>query len=382
MENLIFSLNATVPIFLLMVLGFILKKLGLIDDVFASKMNKFVFLVPLPVLLFEDLSTVDFAEVWNLKFVLFCFAATLICIALAAAVSFLWKDKSIQGEFIQASYRSSAALLGIAFIQNIYGDAGMAPLMIIGSVPLYNIMAVVVLSFFQPERKKLDKEVWAKTLKGIVTNPIIIGIIVGLLWSALRIPLPGILEKTVSDVGATATPLGLMAMGASFDLKKAFGKAKPAVTASVMKLLLFAAMFLPLAVGLGFRREELVAILVMLSSATTVSRSLSCSIRSSSAVPLETVALVDELATSLIPLTTVNSLSRLFSSSVNSAGILPVSSISGGFDPCLYTRIFPGDRPSSARSSVSTDPSSTFITPIECRLINSCLRFFTALYAR
>ena len=151
MENLIFSLNATVPIFLLMVLGFILKKLGLIDDVFASKMNKFVFLV-----------TVDFAEVWNLKFVLFCFAATLICIALAAAVSFFWKDKSIQGEFIQASYRSSAALLGIAFIQNIYGDAGMAPLMIIGSVPLYNIMAVVVLSFFQPERKKLDKEVWAK----------------------------------------------------------------------------------------------------------------------------------------------------------------------------------------------------------------------------
>ena len=271
MENLIFSLNATVPIFLLMVLGFILKKLGLIDDVFASKMNKFVFLVPLPVLLFEDLSTVDFAEVWNLKFVLFCLAATLICIALAAAVSFLWKDKSIQGEFIQASYRSSAALLGIAFIQNIYGDAGMAPLMIIGSVPLYNIMAVVVLSFFQPERKKLDKEVWAKTLKGIVTNPIIIGIIVGLLWSALRIPLPGILEKTVSDVGATATPLGLMAMGASFDLKKAFGKAKPAVTASIMKLLLFAALFLPLAVGLGFRREELVAILVMLSSATTVS---------------------------------------------------------------------------------------------------------------
>ena len=57
--------DATVPIFLLMVLGFILKKLGLIDDVFASKMNKFVFLVPLPVLLFEDLSTVDFSQVWG-----------------------------------------------------------------------------------------------------------------------------------------------------------------------------------------------------------------------------------------------------------------------------------------------------------------------------
>ena len=116
MDNLIFSLNATVPIFLLMVLGFVLRKLGLIDDVFASKMNKFVFLVPLPVLLFEDLSTVDFSQVWNLRFVLFCFAVTLICIIAAALVSFLWRDKSIQGEFIQASYRSSAALLGLSRI--------------------------------------------------------------------------------------------------------------------------------------------------------------------------------------------------------------------------------------------------------------------------
>ena len=255
----------------MMLLGLLFRKIGWIDEVFASKMNKFVFLVPLPVLLFEDLATVDFAEVWDMKFVLFCFGATLISIVIAAAVSFLWKDRSIQGEFIQASYRSSAALLGIAFIQNIYGDAGMAPLMIIGSVPLYNVMAVVVLSFFQPERKKLDRQVWINTLKGIITNPIILGIIAGLLWSALRLPIPSILEKTVSNIGAVATPMGLMAMGATFDIRKAFGKAKPAVAASVMKLVGFAALFLPLAVWLGFRREQLVAILIMLGSATTVS---------------------------------------------------------------------------------------------------------------
>ena len=271
MENLIFSLNATVPIFLLMMLGLFFRKIGWIDEAFASKMNKFVFLVPLPALLFEDLATVDFAEVWDMTFVLFCFCATLVSIAAAAAVSFLWKDRTIQGEFIQASYRSSAALLGIAFIQNIYGNAGMAPLMIIGSVPLYNVMAVVVLSFFQPERKKLDRQVWINTLKGIVTNPIILGIIAGLLWSALRLPMPPILEKTVSNIGAVATPMGLMAMGAAFDIRKAFGKARPAIAASVMKLVGFAAVFLPLAVWLGFRREQLVAILIMLGSATTVS---------------------------------------------------------------------------------------------------------------
>ena len=261
MENLIFSLNATVPIFLMMVLGMVFRKIGWMDVEFAEKMNKFVFLVPLPVLLFSDLAT----------FVIFCFIVTFISIAIVSGISFLWKDRTIQGEFIQSSYRSSAALLGIAFIQNIYGNAGMAPLMIIGSVPLYNVMAVVVLSFFQPERKALDREVWKKTLKGIMTNPIIIGIVAGLIWSALRIPMPLILNKAVSSIGAVATPMGLMAMGAAFDFKKAMGKVKPAVTAAFIKLIGFVAIFLPLAAYLGFRREELIAILVMLGSATTVS---------------------------------------------------------------------------------------------------------------
>ena len=250
MENLVFSLNATVPIFLMMVLGMLFRKLGWMDEEFAAKMNKFVFLIPLPVLLFGDLAKVDFKEVWNIKFVIFCFVVTFICITIAALVSCIWKDRSIQ---------------------NIYGNAGMAPLMIIGSVPLYNVMAVIVLSFFHPERKAIDKAVWIKTLKGIVTNPIIIGIVAGLIWSACKIPMPVILNKTVTSIGGMSTPMGLMAMGATFDFRKALGKIKPAVTATIMKLIVFVAIFLPIAVKLGFRQEELIAILVMLGSATTVS---------------------------------------------------------------------------------------------------------------
>ena len=271
MENLIFSLNATVPVFLMMILGLVFKKIGWIDDIFASKMNKFVFMVPLPVLVFEDLATVDFSKVWDVKFVLFCFIVTIISITISFLISCLLGDKTVRGEFIQAAYRSSAALLGIAFIQNIYGNAGMAPLMIIGSVPLYNVMAVIVLSFFHPERKAIDKAVWMKTLKGIVTNPIIIGIVAGLIWSACKIPMPAILNKTVTSIGGMSTPMGLMAMGATFDFRKALGKIKPAVTATIMKLIVFVAIFLPIAVKLGFRQEELIAILVMLGSATTVS---------------------------------------------------------------------------------------------------------------
>ena len=271
MENLIFSLNATIPIFLMMLLGMLFRKLGWMDEVFAVKMNKFVFLVPLPVLLFEQLATVDFSEVWDIKFILFCFVVTAISITISTVISLLWKDRSIKGEFIQATYRSSAALLGIAFIQNIYGTVGMAPLMIIGSVPLYNVMAVVVLSFFKPGNNSFDKALVKKTLKGIVTNPIIIGIVAGFVWSALKLPMPLILHKTVSSIGATATPMGLMSMGATFEMKKATSKMKPTLVAVFMKLIGFCAIFLPVAAMLGFRNEQLIAILVMLGSATTVS---------------------------------------------------------------------------------------------------------------
>ena len=271
MENLIFSLNATVPVFLMMLLGMLFRKLGWIDEAFASKMNQFVFLVPLPVLVFHDLAAADIGDVWNFRFVAFCFLVTAASIAICAVLSCFLKEKSQRGEFIQASYRSSAALLGIALTTNIYGNAGLVPLMIIGSVPLYNIMAVVVLSLTSPAKDAPKKGLWKSTLKGIVTNPIILGIAAGLLWSVLRLPFPPILEKTVSSLGDLAAPLGLIAMGATFRLDKAVGQAKPAVAASLIKLVGFCVLFLPLAVRMGFREEELVAILIMLGSATTVS---------------------------------------------------------------------------------------------------------------
>ena len=251
MSNLIFSLNATMPIFLTMILGLFFRKVGILDESFTSKMNKFVFKIALPVLLFQDLSDSDFSAVWDIKFVLFCFFATLLSILAVWGLSHLLKERSARGEFIQAAYRSSAAILGIAFIQNIYGNSGMAPLMIISSV--------------------ITADFVKKTAKNIVTNPIILGIAAGLLWSVLRIPKPVILQKTVQNIAVLATPLGLIAMGASFEAKSAAKNIRPSIAAAAIKLVGLAAVFLPIAVILGFRQEKLVAILVMLGSATTVS---------------------------------------------------------------------------------------------------------------
>ena len=246
-------------------------KLHIFDDNFVKQLNAFVFKIALPALVFYDLGTEDFFAVWDTKYVLYCFVATALSIGFVTLLSFTLRDKSIQGEFIQVSYRSSAAIMGVALMQNMYGDAGMAPLMIIGSVPLYNVMAVIVLAFFKPEREPLDRKLVKSTCKGIVTNPILIGIFAGLIWSLLGMPMPTILAKTVSSVGSLATPIGLMAMGATFDLGKALESIRTAGLSASIKLIGLGLLFIPVAIALGFRGEKLAAAMIMCGSPTTVS---------------------------------------------------------------------------------------------------------------
>ncbi|MGM9607077.1 MAG: AEC family transporter [Oscillospiraceae bacterium] len=258
------------PVFLMMVVGYLLHKTPLLDDSFANKMNNFVFKAALPVQLFKNLSEADFYTVWDGKIVLFCFVISLVSILIMLGVSFLLKDKSLRAEFTQAGYRSSQALLGAALLENIYGTTGPLALILIGAVPLYNVAAVTVLTLMVPGGH-LDRKTVTKALKGIVTNPIILGIVAGLLWSLLGIPQPVFFQRAVSNFAATAAPLGLIALGASIDLKKAAACVKPTLVCSTFKLVIFVAAFLPLAVLIGCRGELLVAMLVMLGSPTTVS---------------------------------------------------------------------------------------------------------------
>ena len=202
------------------------KKVNLLDDHTTGKLNQFVFKALLPALLFMDLSQADFRSVWDGKFVLFCFCATFLSIGIAFLLSLPRKSWSERGEIIQASYRSSAAILGIAFVNNIYGHATMAALMIVGTVPLYNVAAVLILSLTAPHdgEKPSARKLLLRTLRDVATNPIILGILAGMLWSVLKIPQPVILQKSVSYLGNMATPLALIALGASFQLKSAKGK--------------------------------------------------------------------------------------------------------------------------------------------------------------
>lgn len=172
------------------------------------------------------------------------------------------------GAFVQASFRGSAAILGIAFIENIYGHSTMGPLMIVASVPLYNIFSVIVLTVRGPGSGTGSIK---SALKNIAKNPIILGILAGLPFSYLAVDFPPMIDQCLNKLSVTATPLALLCVGAGFEGSKALKKIRPTMAAAAVKLFVLPLIFLPFAVCFGFRNEGLIAILIMLGSPTTVS---------------------------------------------------------------------------------------------------------------
>ncbi len=271
MDSFLYSLNATVPVFAVMVTGYILKRIGWVNEGFVASADKFVFKVALPCMLFLDVWSTDILHNFDAVYIGFCAGVTLVSILVIWGLAkLLLKDRSEVGAFVQASYRSSAAILGITFIQNIYGNSGMGPLMIIGAVPLYNIFAVTILAMESNASSiRAEKGRMKKTLVQILTNPILVSILLGLAASLVSLKLPVMIEKSIDSIGSLASPLALIAIGAGFQGRKALAKGKSTLVAACIKLIALAAIFLPLAVWMGFRDQKLLALIIMLGSPTT-----------------------------------------------------------------------------------------------------------------
>ena len=139
-------------------------------------------------------------------------------------------------------------------------------------MPLYNVLAVCVLTFTDPENSgKPDLKRIGKAVRGVLTNPLIIGIALGFAASLLRLDLPKFADKTLGYFAGIATPLALLALGAGFEGRKALSGWKLTLAAGAIKLIVLGAVFVPVALAMGFRGEQLVGLFVMLCAPTTVS---------------------------------------------------------------------------------------------------------------
>ena len=228
MSDIIFALNATLPIVMIVVIGYILKKIGMIDSHVTKTANKLVFRVFLPAMLFLNVYKIESLADVDFSFVLYAVIATLAIFLLAfASVFAVTRDKAKRGALLQASFRANYALVGIPLATALFGEEGAIASAVLSAfiVPLFNVLAVTALSIFSPSHKPSVK----KVLLGIAKNPLIQSILAGFMALCVRalfvkwgvsVRLSDIqpIYKTLTSLSAVATPLALIVLGAQFEL--------------------------------------------------------------------------------------------------------------------------------------------------------------------
>ncbi|MDW5300154.1 MAG: AEC family transporter [Sedimentibacter sp.] len=268
MENLLFSLNVVSPIFLLMCVGAFLKKVKIFDDDFLVKANSFVFKILFPVLLFNNIYKSEIAEEVNVKLIIFAIGIVLVTIGiLFIIVPKFEKDNKNRGVIIQGLYRSNFVLFGVTLCTNIFGESGLGVVTTIVAIiiPIYNFMAVIILDVYSNDKSNLKK-----TVISIMKNPLIIGSILGIIASALKIKLPEFMENTISDIAKVATPFALMLLGGDIEIRNIRNNLKYVTVVVIGKLLVIPALVSFVTVLFGFRGVELGAIFSMVAPSVAV----------------------------------------------------------------------------------------------------------------
>ena len=217
MGSFLMAAEVISPLLILMVLGVLLRKVNLMDEATYKKVNGLIFKAFLPALIFNNVYKSALSEVFDGKLIAFSLLSVLILFALLMAiVPAIEKDNRRRGAMIQGIFRSNFVIFGVPLTVSLAGEAAAGKVSVVAAfvVPLFNVLAVIVLEAFRHGKPDLKK-----ILKGIVTNPLIIASALGLCATGFGIKLPKLVETAVADVAKIATPLSLIVLGASLDFK-------------------------------------------------------------------------------------------------------------------------------------------------------------------
>ncbi len=269
MENLILSFNVVLPLFLCMVLGYFLRRIHMLEGDVLRSVNKLCFRVFLPIYLFNNVYTTDITAAFNGRLLLFSVIG-IVCLflVLMLVIPRIEKENPRRGVIIQGIFRSNFALFGLPVALSLCGEENIGPTsLLVGlMVPVFNILAVVVLEYFRgghPNPRKI--------VKGIVTNPLIISTLLGVVLNLLNFRTPSAVQKSLTDLGRVATPLSLVALGGEFVFSSVRTLWRQLLITVGGKLVISPLVFISLAVLMGFRNETLAPLLILFGAPTAVS---------------------------------------------------------------------------------------------------------------
>jgi len=269
-ENIIFTSNVVAPVFLLVALGYFVKRINVINENFVDVTSKFVYSVSLPALVFINITEIDLSEAIDFNQIIYIYAATLFSFFIVWIISIPFiKDGKNLSVFVQGAYRSNFAIVGFAIVSKLFGSyaLGKASLVLAFILPLYNILAVIILTVPLRKERKLNLK---STLYEIILNPLIVAVIVGLIFSYFKIIIPSVINSTVGFLSELALPLALIGIGGSLNLENIKKASGLAFTSSAIKIILIPLLLTLGAAYSGFRGLDLGIMFVLFASPTAI----------------------------------------------------------------------------------------------------------------
>lgn len=274
-NNFIYSANIVLPMFVMVILGYLFKKKHFLDESFFSQSERFVFRIALPSMVFLEVANAGSAETLNWRLVGFCcLGITANCVALSLIVPCIVRENAKRGAIIQGIFRSNFAVMGVPLATSMFGDTGGAVIAIVLPfvVFLFNVYSVIILCSFSPRDAKVPiKEIFLRTAKSVITNPHIIAVILALPFLLLEWKIPTVIQKSTTYLSNTTFALSLISLGSTMTFQAVQGKLKYSLSAALTKLILIPAIMITVGYWCGFRGTEMGIILILFGTPSAVS---------------------------------------------------------------------------------------------------------------
>lgn len=274
LNDLVFSLNVVLPIFILIILGYFLTKIKLWDADFLKVANNVAFKCFLPVLLFYNVASANIFEVFDAKLILYaCSCVIILCGLLFIIVPIFIKDPKRKGVMIQGTFRSNFLLFGVPLGLSIGGEQGAILAAVVAAfyVPIINMLSTIALFVYSDAK---DKNLRA-ALKGIITNPLIIGGVSGLMFSLIRntlgFEIPSIIDTTLVNIKSIATPFAFMILGGDLKFDNLFKNIKLSIFAVLGRIIIIPAIMIPISYQLGFNNLQMAILIAIFATPNAVS---------------------------------------------------------------------------------------------------------------
>ncbi len=245
LDNLIFSIQNTLPLFLVMATGAILKRKNVIDNTFVDQVSTYLYYIGLPLKLFQSVAGSNIREVADMRFVLSAAASIVVGFLLAWGFARLTiRDQSQVGTFVHGAFRGNFVYIGLALAESIIGKSAdsVGAQVLVVLVPLYNICAVLVLTATGDQKKKTAP--W-EFLKKFITNPMLVAVLAAIPFSIWQIPIVKTVSTTMNYLGGVSTGMALLIIGASMSVQVLHTKKRELLLACLYKLILQPLLLLP-----------------------------------------------------------------------------------------------------------------------------------------